>query len=324
MQRFCKCTGIELIIDKPGNARAKGSVEKGQDIIECRFEAGLKFRRHEIRTFEDLNRLADLYQAHFNAKFIHSRHGKSRYDKWMEIPESELRITPSAEVLLSLATDEPKERTVDGNLTIQFKGRCWLVKDVPGVTIGGKVHVHWHPFIADTAMAVILDADGRETHIPLPEVTLDANGFPSTAIQIGTGYRAQPDTILETNRKAVTKLAAGEAKVSDADAVSKKPSFLPFDGSFDPYRMERETPKVVHLPRAGTPLEIDAPTIQARTLTPTMAALQLQAQLEQAWRPEYFAWLEQRYPNGIGEDQLARLAAQWGEGEPDQPQEIAC
>lgn len=325
VKRFCKRLEIELIVHKPGNARVTGSVEIGQDIVECMFESGLRFVRDQVQTFEDLNRLADLFQAHFNAKAKHSRHGKSRYAKWLEIKPDELCVTPGEAILLSLATEEPEVRKVEGDLTVRFKSRRWQVIDVPGVMRGGTVRVHWHPFVPDTAMAVFDDSDGREIHLPLPEVTLDQHGFPNTAIQIGTGYRALPDTVLETNRKAVMKLAAGEARISDADAVSKKPGFVPFGGTFNPFRAEQETPLPTYLPRAGTPMEVEVPKVEPRTLTPTMAALRLQAQLDDAWRPEYFAWLEQRFPNGIGEDQLARLAAQWSStGDVDQPREAAC
>ncbi|MEX3556145.1 MAG: integrase [Burkholderia gladioli] len=311
VQRFCRRAEINLIVNRPGNSRANGSVEKGQDIVEIRFESALKYIRDEVQSFDDLNRLADQYQLHFNATAEHSRHGKSRFDKWLEIRPEELRVTPNEEVLLSLATNEPEARRVDGDLTVRFKNRVWNVVDVPGVTRGGTIKVHWHPFRPDTAMAVFDDEAGREIHLPLPEIEKDQHGSPSNAIQINERYRAMPDTVLETNRKTVLKRTTGEAPLFAAEAVSQKRGHVPFGGAFDPLKTARETASLSYLPRAGTALEIEPPQVQSMKLTATRAALWLQARMADAWRPEYFQWLEQRFPDGIPEDQLEQLAAQW-------------
>lgn len=323
VRRFCKRTEIDLIVNKPGNARAKGSVEKAQDIVETVFESGLKFyTRQRIGTFDDLNAIAERFQQHFNSTKVHSRHGKTRYAKWLEIKPEQLRVTPAENVLLSLATDSPEKRRVNGDMTVSFKARTWNVLDVPGVTRGGTVHVHWHPFLPNTAMAVIEDADGRETHIPLPEVTSDASGFPSTAIEIGSGYHALPDTALETNRKEVAQRATGGLPIREAEAVRAGRGHVPFGGEFEPFLEAEQTPAVTYLPRAGTPLAIDAPVVEARKLTATQAALRLQAELGDAWKPEFFEWLSKRYPDGVGEDQIERLAEQWN---PDQQRrQAAC
>lgn len=323
VKRFCQRLEIDLIVNRPGNARAKGSVEKAQDIVETNFEDGLKFIRNQIRSFEDLNRVADTFQMHFNTTRKHSRHGRTRFEKWMEITPEQLRVTPAGSVLLALATNEPEARRVDGDMTVSFKKRTWNVIDVPGVTRGGTVHVHWHPFMPDTAMAVFGDADGREVHLPLPEITRDRHGFPTTAIEIRSGYHALADTVLDTNRKDVTRRAAGEARITAADAVRKESDYQPFGGAYDPYIAARETKTPTWLPRAGTPLDIEAPVIEARKLSATQAALRLQTQLGDAWKPEYFEWLSRRYPDGVGEDQIDRLAYQWN---PDHPmrQEAAC
>lgn len=324
VKRFCLRTEIELIVNRPGNARAKGSVEKAQDIVETVFESGLKFyTKKRIGSFDDLNAFAEIFQQHFNSSKVHSRHGRTRYAKWLEIRPAELRVTPAEDVLLSLATQTPESRPVAGDMTIRFKNRVWSVIDVPGVTRKGKVQVHWHPFLPDTAMAVVEDADGRETHIPLPEITKNEHGFPSNAIQIGDVYRALPDTVLETNRKEVMRRAAGDAPIREAEAVRKGRSFTPFGGAFDAHKTALEAPPVTYLPRAGTQLDVDAPVVHARTLSATQAALQLQERLGDAWKPEYFEWLSRRYPDGVGEDQIERLVAHWNSDQPRR-QQAAC
>lgn len=334
VRRFCRRMEIELIVNEPGNARAKGSVEKGQDIVERVFESRLKFHGHEIFSFDDLNREAEMFQLHFNRGgdrdartgdywFAHSRHKMARFDAWGKIRPEELRVTPPEDVLLSLATETPEGRKVNGDMTVSFKGRKWNVIDVPGVTRSGTIYVHWHPFLPDTAMAVIEGEDGRETHIPLPEVTRNEWGFPSNAAQIATDYRRLPDTVLETNRKEVTKRAAGVEKLSTAEAVRKGRSYVPFNGEFNALKAAREAQLPPVLPRAGVELDVAVPVIQARTLTVTQAAIRLQAQLGDAWTEDHFKWLSKRHPDGIGEDQIDRLAEQW---DPDlqRRQQAAC
>ncbi|MEX3690106.1 integrase [Paraburkholderia sp. BR14263] len=334
VRRFCQRMEIELLVHEPGAARVNGSVEKGQDIVERTFESRLKFHGHEIYSFDDLNREAELFQLHFNRGgdrdahtgkywFAHSRHSMSRFDAWGKILPEQLRVTPPEDVLLSLATKQPEKRSVSGDMTVNFRNRTWNVVDVPGVTRGGTVHVHWHPFQADTAMAVIEDADGRETHFPLPEVTRDEWGFPSNAVQIANGHRAMPDTVLETNRKEVMKRAAGTDTITATEAVRKGRSYRPFNGEFNALKAAREAKLPPVVPRAGTELDVVITRVEARKLTTTAAAIQLQELLGDAWRPEYFQWIAQRYPDGIAEDHLERLAAQWS-GDNTEKEAQAC
>lgn len=314
VKRFCRRLGIRLIVNKPHNPRAKGQVEQGNNLWENKFEWKLKFQKHRVRNFEDLNALAAMYQLHFNATAIHSRTGKTRFAVWMEITSAQLRTTADAATLLQLATQAPTECTVRGDLTVRFMKREFRVNHLieHGIAIKGKVPVHWHPFIADTAMAVMSDADGRELHIPLPEVLKDSGGFPTHAAVIGEEFKANPDTQVDTNRKALERLAAGADTQQAAGAARKAKNFEPFGGALNPFQAAETAPVVPFIPRAGTPLETgQAPVMVSRTVSVTRAALVLREQLGAAWRPEFFEFLQRRFAEGIAEDQLERLAAQW-------------
>lgn len=314
VKQFCRRMAVNLIVNRPGNPRAKGQVEQANNLWENRFEWKLKFQQSRVRDFADLNKLAEMYQLHLNSTEVHSRHQRTRFAKWIEITAEQLRITAPEATLLELATREPKLCTVSGDLTVRFMNRVFRVHQLieHGVTVRGKVAVHWHPFIAGTAMAVIKGADGKETHIPLPEVLRDAHGFPLDAAEINSEFKSLPDTVADRNRKELARLAAGTDKLADALEAQRRKAFEPLGGALNPFAAAERAPVIPFLPRAGTPLEATAaPVIAARVVSTTRAALVLRERLGDAWRAEFFDWLEKRYPDGIGEDQLDRLAAQW-------------
>ena len=148
--------------------------------------------------------------------------------------------------------------------------------------------------------------------IPLEEVVKTGDfGFPSTAAEVGTAFKANPDTQADTNRKAVEQVITGTDSQQLALAARRARDFVPLGGALNPFAAAESAPVVPFLPRAGTPLAVETPHVASRVLTATRAALELRQRMGEAWRPDYFAWLEKRYPDGIGEDQLERLAAQW-------------
>jgi hypothetical protein len=80
---LCHALRIRVQINKPHGPRAKGQVEKAQDIVERSFESGLKL--FKVESFEQLNALAWQWMRHFNATSIHSRTGKTRYATWLQL-----------------------------------------------------------------------------------------------------------------------------------------------------------------------------------------------------------------------------------------------
>ena len=313
VRRFCERCEVELIVNKPGNPRAKGQVEQGNNLWETRFESGLRFVRGKVTDFASLNALADTYQLHMNAHEIHTRTQMPRFSKWLEITPEQLRTTAPEDALLALATEATATPTVSGQLTVRFKGREWSVRHVPGVAVKGKVDVHWHPFLADTAMAVARDDDGREVHLPLEEVTFDANGFPTTAATIGMEFKSLPDTVAVTNAREVARIAAGTQTLAETEKVRKGKDYAPFDGRVNPFLEAETTPAVTYLPRAGTPLEAPQAETAERMLTATRAAMVLRERMGEAWRPEFFEFLQRRHADGISEAALERLAEQWSQ-----------
>jgi hypothetical protein len=313
VKRFCQRMGINLIVNKAHNPRAKGQVECGNNLVECNFESGLKNRREDIRSIDALNTLSEKFQVWWNSTATHTRHGQTRFANWMRISADQLVKTPDESILLELATNEPVERRVNGDLTVEFKGARWSVGDVPGVMVGEKLRVHWHPFVLNTAMAVIESADG-EQHIALTAVTQDVNGFPSNARRIGE-YRALPDTRLETNRKTLARIATGEAVLDTAEKLRNRKDYIPMQGRVNPYKQAEQADLLDYLPKRSTEMAVVRPQMSVPKLNHTQAALRL-IRMGVAMDAERSALLRQWYADGIPEDELAgiktRLAVQDG------------
>jgi DNA-binding transcriptional ArsR family regulator len=306
VRRFCERMGIELIVNKSSNARAKGSVEKGNHLVETTFEQALRYLAKRPRNFDEINALAEKYQITWNATAVHSRHGKTRFAVWMTIKPDQLRTVPGADVLLSLATEEPIKRQVKGDLTVPFKNRIWDVSHVPGVMVKGEVFVHWHPFMADTAMAVVWGEDGREQHIALPEKKKNDLGFFEDAAVIGQEHKAKPDTLADTNRKRIARLAAQAPTYEEAEKKRGKTEYTPFGGAIDPFaHLPKELPTM--LKKRGTDLGVNAPAVELIRMNTVQMAKWLQGRLGEDYQPAMLADLQKRFPAGATEPELEEV-----------------
>lgn len=313
VRRFCTRMGIELIVNKRRNPRAKGSVEKGNHLVETSFEQALRYMKKRPANFDALNALAETYQLWWNATQVHSRTKKPRFDVWLTITAEQLRITPSAEVLLSLATDEPIKRQVRGDLTVSFKNRAWKVDHVPGVYVKSDVYVHWHPFMVDTAMAVIWGEDGQEQHIALYEDKVNALGFRDSAAVIGKEHKAKADTVADTNRKRVHQLAAGTDTLAATEKKRDHKHYVPFDGKVDPLLASKQE-LATFMPKRGTLLDVQAPTVELLKLNPVQAAKWLLGRLGSDYQGELLADVQARFPEGPTEEDLEQVLADLAAG----------
>jgi hypothetical protein len=318
VKQFCRRLGTELKCHAPKNSRATGSVENAQWRVESRFEQGLRFQRNAIRSFEDLNALAEVYQLHYNSTKKVGRHGMTRMDAWMHIREEHLMRTQPMEVLLSIATERPKTPKVSDGMRVEFNGRTYSVKDVPGAHPRGTVTVHWHPFKA-CAMALVEDEQGRETLIELPDVTgtvdpaNDQWGWYEDSAEYGQEYKSRPDTEVDTNRKKLALIASG-TNTQEADRKARRrKDFEPFNGEVDPFKAAKETELPTRITKRAAETVVVLPTVEALPLGHRAAARRLIEMLGDAWRPEYLNEISVRYPAGVPEADLEALAAEFRE-----------
>ncbi|MEX2475040.1 integrase [Marinobacter sp.] len=304
---LCRSLGIEAIAHAAGNARATGQVENARNIIENQFESGLRFR--PVADLDELNSLAAQWRIMFNATRTHRRHGKTRSAAWMAIKETELVKAPPVEVCRELAISAPVERKVTPAMKVSFHGDEYDVGSVPGVMVGEKLLVTRNPWRSDAAQVVLIGEDGHETFHIISRVEKDEFGFDTSAAVIGESYNRPADTEVQKSKAAIEQLMTGADSVEGA-AAERKAKAIPLGGRFDPYKTAREGYIPEFMPRKGKTHSLDAPTVVTQPLTHLEAAKALRARLGATWKPEYFAWLENHYPDGVKEESLPGIEQQ--------------
>lgn len=306
-RNLCRSLRIEVIVHAPGAARVTGQVENARNIIERKFESGLRFQ--PVADLAELNEMARKWRSHFNATAVHSRHGKTRTGLWMSILQEQLIKAPSVEVCRELAVAEPETRKVSPKLRVSFQGRDYDVSSVPGVMVGDKVLVTRNPWRSDAAQVVAIGADGHETFYVIPVVERNELGFDVNAPVIGETFRRQADTPAQLARKEASRLAMGAETDAEVDEARKKKA-IPFGGQLQPFKHIDDTDLPAFMPRKGTQHDLVAPNVEIPPLNHIEAAKQLRARLGTAWSADSLAWLKQNYPKGVPEEQLDAIAQQ--------------
>lgn len=134
----------------PGNARASGSVEVGHNCWEKWFEVGLLLS--PPRDLDELNELAYARAIEIQAKELHERYGKTRFQAWLSWMQDEhMREAPDQDVWWALARRDEIERTVDGynriSVTVPGVKGVWELRGE--VRVGEKVKVVPYPYRAE-------------------------------------------------------------------------------------------------------------------------------------------------------------------------------
>jgi hypothetical protein len=297
---------------KDDAARATGSVEVANNIIESSFEGklGIGYRATSI---EMLNALADKWSRWYCATQKHSRHGMTRVNAWLKITEQQLRLAPDEAVLRSLATTHPESRTVTGNLRIPFarKGegsREYSLRDIPGlesIRVGDKVNVVLNPYHPEGIILVTPSADGKsEVHTPLMPIPKDSWGYAEGSPIIGESFAALPESDTERANKRLEQIAYG-VETQDAVRDAKKQRAVAFEG-IDPHKPHEAVPDVDYLPKKGTPLEAASPVYVAPVVMLTLveAARLLRDRMQGEWTADHYHALSRLYPDGVAESEL--------------------
>ncbi|MFA7238717.1 MAG: integrase [Sulfuricellaceae bacterium] len=296
--------GVTIYPHAAGNARATGQVENARNIIERSFESGLKLVR--VGSLDELNAEAQKWARWYNGAKVHARTKTTRYNKWMEITAAQLRLV-DGELARLLLTHEPEARKVSDTLTVQFNGREWDVKDIPGVMIGEKLRVTYNAFRRDSVYIVDVDTQGHELLHPVPLVARNEHGFRADANVIGEGYQSLPDTQLEKNRKEIEMVAMGVDTLLAA-AEARKAKELAFGGAIDPWIVQHEHQAPTYLPKRGTELPIaararDAPPVILNHFEAARALIALGVVMDAEKNRQVAAW----YPAGVPETDIPKL-----------------
>jgi hypothetical protein len=303
----------ELIINTAGNARGKGSVEKHHDIIERHFEGRLRFMH--ITSLAQLNAEADTWTNAFASEAIHTRHQKSRHALWLTISAEQLRIAPALDFMRELVTTQPEERRVANDLTISFAVRgfgsqSYDLRYVPGVAPAEKVQVVVNAYRAPAIDIGVSALNGEMSWMTVEPLVMDEAGFRVDAPIIGQEMRSQVKTDIDRNREAAEKLAYNAADMDEV-AAKKKAKAIPFAG-MDAMADVRQVAIPTYLPKRGEELPVAGRTVEALRLTVATAAKRLKATLGEAYTPEVYTFLTQRFGEaGVPEDQIEAICAQF-------------
>lgn len=304
-RNLCQALQVRLQINAPGQPRAKGQVEKAQDLVERNFESMLKTLPAErVQDLEQIRALAARWRRNFNGTSIMSRHGMTRDQAWLHITPDQLVIAPSAELMLEVSVSAPESRVVTGQLTVNFLGREYDVSHVPGVNVGEKLLICRNAMLEDSAQAICTGEDGHDVYHVLPERRYDDFGQVVGAPIIGQAYARHADTPAQTAAKEIEMLAMDAQTQEEAQAKRKaRAAFL--GGRYDPLVLMDRTPVPDHMPRAGTEHAMSQQA-SARVLPPLthiQAAKALKSKFDH-WGPRYYQWLVDQYPGGIPADGL--------------------
>ena len=319
-----------------GHAWAKGGVEVANNIVETQFESRLRFE--PVNSVEELNAAAERWVRDWNANamaHVDSRLRRAsgepmvRDDLWQLIlrtPEA-LRRMPDRKVCKYFLHGVAQTRQVR-DLKVSFAhpeiGRSAVYDLSPWAEfLGNKMQVQVTPLLLrDGMLRVEIERFGSDPLVVEvePERDFDDFGRSLSAQVIGEGYRRAAMTADERTEKHLLEGAYGEGTTADkADRLRAKQA-RPFA------QLNNGRGAVAHshlgqdeLPQRLLPAGKDADTpalaaaraarLELRPLSHVEAAKALKALVGDGWNPAgHFAWLQQRYPDGVHPDQIDAIA----------------
>ena len=317
VQAFLTKMHINHFAHSTGNSRAKGSVEKTQDIVECQFEGGLRLMKSQVQNVDELNILAQKWMVYFNSTKIHGRHKTTRWGLWQTIREQELRIAPAREVMEMLLTSKPQPKTVKGNLRVSFKGKgfaqseTYSVAHIPNVRVGEKVMVTVNPYRAPNIDIIMIDYQGKETIHECVPLVIDEAGFSENAVTFGEKMVSAIDTVLDTERKENLKAAyAGAETLTEAKAAQKKGVQL-YDGKIDPFKHMDDKKIPMYIERPGTEMDIATPRQVLEPISIAEAAKRIKATMGESYPADGYTRLKAEYGTSIDPMILDTIVEDW-------------
>ncbi len=257
IRNFLDQLNVRHFAHTPGNPRAKGQVEGAHNIVERKFEGRLQLMR--IKAVDELNPHAHIWMREFNANFVHSRHGHSRYALWQTIRREQLRVPASREVCEQLLHTKPEMRKVQGNLVVSFRIKgCeamdYSVSHIPDVRVGDAIEICVNPYRAPNVDVLIRGADNAITHYECEPLQKNAAGFYLDSPVIGQDYRTAADTPADRERKHQLKLAYGADTLREAEA--KRDAGEPAFGGLDTTSYLEARTRAHYMRRPGVDLDL--------------------------------------------------------------------
>lgn len=309
---FLRDLDIAPLIHGAGNARATGSVEAAQNIVETQFEGRLRFMA--MPSLEELQVKADAWRMHYNATAVLRRAEKTRNALWGGITSAQLR-TVNRETMEAIAAWGEQTRKIDGHFRISVDTRAFGVREYDlrelgyhGLCVGDAVSVRLNPFLAPVIRVIKRQPDGKELMFEVSPIEMDTAGRDITAPIIGEIYRSMPRGKPQKALEDVLKRAYGTDSAKEAEKLHKNRKAVPF-ADIDP--MADVKPAPMQFRQEGRPVDISAPVATPMPLSHVQAAVRLREMCGEAWTDDPAACMQlvrQRFPVHVPEDKLAELA----------------
>ena len=317
-----KALRVETKPHLPGNPRAKGQVEKANDIVERQFESLL--RLEEVGSIEELNDAAERWCAAFNANMLEHRDTRivragrkigSRTQIWNRIEKRHLRELPDEEVCRQIFTTGVQVRTVGGDLAISFVhpkrkvATRYSLSHLPDIMVGQTVNVQ-PILVSDEALALVSYENAQHEILSFEVKPIEYNevGFDLAAPVFGQEYQSQPDTLREKNTKALAALAA-------SDGTAEVPFAKVTDGQ------GFKTHSLIHAenpwfkPQTGKQIEVAASTVEVHDILISAVEMAKRFKARAGYLPDGFiASLKKEYPDGVPAQLVDDLVAEYTSG----------
>ncbi|NOU53133.1 transposase family protein [Pseudoalteromonas sp. JBTF-M23] len=329
---------------KAKNARAKGSVEKANDIVETQFESRLLIE--PVNSVDEINEAVWAWQEAYNADKIkgqnckHSRHKMARQEAWLMIYKPEyrhrLRKLPDDKICRLLLTKEGETRVVTGDLTIPYLHpitKCSLkyeLSTLEHICVGMKVSVS--PIIVGDSPDLLVGVKspmGDVVYHQVAPVEFDAAGFRVDAPVFGENYASHADTPTQTAIKSADRLAYPNMSDEEIEKA-KKAKKVPFNGKLVAHSHLKDVEHETRITPRGEAIEADSPVAKQIAQAPKRKGKVLDEidlriivaeRLGRALRPTEVEWLQslvvvetelnnvlEQLHNGIAETPVYKLA----------------
>jgi hypothetical protein len=317
--RALQVTPIE---HKAGNARAKGSVENGNNRVECLFESRLRYE--PVADVDALNAAVEGWYNAYNADAIpaydarlkrkYMTEPKARYALWQMIRKEQLRLLPDISLCRMLLSADFIERKVSAELTISFKHPTtqqrehYDVAHVPGIYISQMVKVSPLVYGDAEVLVTVSDYKGDEvTHILKPISGDRLAGFRGDAGVFGEEFKSQPDTMIEKAGKAADRAAFPGLDLEGIEKAKNK-NAAPF-GGLDAHSHLANVSAPAFMDRPGEALHVpNRMQVEVKALNHTQAGMRLRGLLGRVVGSEDRARLVEWYPDGVPEEMLQEVA----------------
>ncbi len=312
---------VKDIPHKAHNARVKGQVEGGNNLVEKLFESRLRFQ--PVHSVDELNEAAERWSTAFNANAIPyfdsrlARDGMAqplaRFALWQTIRKEQLRILPDIALCRTLLASAPQSRVVSQAMTISFKhpqadrSLTYDLRGLPAVHPGAKVDVCPLVFGDRQVKVIATDyKDEKHSFSVSPVEFNDLSGFRVDAPVWGEEFQSMPDSVQDANRKDAIRNAYPEKTDEEIEKLRRK-NVAPF-GGLDAHSHLGNVYKPSYMPRLGTDIELpNTNTMETRPLSIIEACKRIRSTLGRSLSPEENQIIRDRYPSGVPVDEYDQL-----------------